>query len=190
MTLKVKFNYHNFQCDLRESQSACLVQLWWFQLKYVTSYRADNVKFMGGHTDGRMANGINLFTVQLWNRRGKHGACAFYTKPDLTLWFKLLWIIHWRLWNCIEAFIKWLPLRWCPVPLIHIRAARSLFYWFGWTLIPACISDHIPSKVWDEITFPKLNGCIVEVWERINEFTPHFTMDKITYLCWDWSLST
>ena len=38
----------------------------------------------------------------------------------------------------------------------------------GLTLIPAWISDHIPSKVCGEITypFPNLNdGCTVEVWE-------------------------
>ena len=33
------------------------------------------------------------------------------------------------------------------------------------TLIPAWISNHMPSKVWDEITYPFLNfsGCTVEV---------------------------
>ena len=33
------------------SQDACLGQIWWFQLKPVTSYRADKVKFMDGRTD-------------------------------------------------------------------------------------------------------------------------------------------
>ena len=33
------------------------------------------------------------------------------------------------------------------------------------TLIPAWISNHMPSKMWDEITYPFLNfnGCTVEV---------------------------
>ena len=39
------------------------------------------------------------------------------------------------------------------------------FYWHGLTLIPAWISNHLPGKVWDEITYPFLNfnGCTVEV---------------------------
>ena len=39
------------------------------------------------------------------------------------------------------------------------------FYKNGLTLIPAWISNHMPSKVWDEITHPFLNfnGCAVEV---------------------------
>ena len=39
------------------------------------------------------------------------------------------------------------------------------FYWHGLTLIPACISNHMHSKVWDEITDPFLNfnGATVDV---------------------------
>ena len=42
---------------------------------------------------------------------------------------------------------------------------------------------------WDEITysFSNVNGCIIEVWEWISNFIPHFIMDIITYPCWDWS---
>ena len=51
-------------------------------------------------------------------------------------------------------------------------------------LILAWISNHIPSKVWDEITylFPNFNGCTIEVWERICNFIPHFIIGVITYL--------
>ena len=44
------------------------------------------------------------------------------------------------------------------------------------TLISTWISNHMPSKVWDEITYPFSNfdGCIVEVWEWISNFIPHF----------------
>ena len=49
MTLKVKANHLHFQYQPRVSQDACLVQIWWFQLKSVTSYRADKVKFTDGH---------------------------------------------------------------------------------------------------------------------------------------------
>ena len=58
---------------------------------------------------------------------------------------------------------------------------RQIWYWI--ILIPACLSNHIPSKMWDEITypFPNFNGATVEVWERISNFIPHFIMDVITY---------
>ena len=53
MTLKVKVNDLHFQYQPRVSQGACLVQIWWFQLKYVMSYRADKVKFTDRRTDRR-----------------------------------------------------------------------------------------------------------------------------------------
>ena len=47
MTLVVKVNEPYFQYQPRVYYDAC------FQLKYVTSYRADKVKFTDGPTDGR-----------------------------------------------------------------------------------------------------------------------------------------
>ena len=40
---------------------------------------------------------------------------------------------------------------------------------------------------WHEITypFPTVNGCIVEVLERISNFIAHFIIDVITYPGWD-----
>ena len=57
----------------------------------------------------------------------------------------------------------------------------------GLTLTPAWISNHMPSKLWDEITylFPNLKGCSVEDWEWISNFIPYFIMGVITYPCWD-----
>ena len=45
------------------------------------------------------------------------------------------------------------------------------------------ISMHMPSKVWDKITysFPYFNGTTVEVWEWISNFMPRFVLDVITY---------
>ena len=51
MTLKIKVNDLHFQYQSRVSQDACLVQIWWFQLKSVTNYRADKQKFTEGRTD-------------------------------------------------------------------------------------------------------------------------------------------
>ena len=42
-------------------------------------------------------------------------------------------------------------------------------------------------KMWDKITylFQNFNGFTVQVWEMISYFIPYFTMDVITYPCWD-----
>ena len=44
------------------------------------------------------------------------------------------------------------------------------------------ISNHMPSKRWDEVTnpLPNINGGIVEVWEWLSNFILHFMMDVIT----------
>ena len=67
------------------------------------------------------------------------------------------------------------------------RIMSTISLWMRIMQIPAWISNHMPSKVWDEIInpFPNFNGCTVEVWEWISNFTPHFIMDLITYPCWD-----
>ena len=48
----------------------------------------------------------------------------------------------------------------------------------------------MPTKVWDEITYPFPNFAhvaTVEVWEWISNSTPHFIIDIITYPSWDLS---
>ena len=51
MTLNVKVNDLHFQYQPRVSQDARVVQIWWFQLKSVTSYRADKAKFTDRQAD-------------------------------------------------------------------------------------------------------------------------------------------
>ena len=69
---------------------------------------------------------------------------------------------------------------------------RGPFHQHGLTLIPAWLSNHMLSKICDEVTysFPNFNSCTVEVWEWISNFTPHFMMDVITYPCCQWILLT
>ena len=57
------------------------------------------------------------------------------------------------------------------------------------TLIPTWISNHMPSKMSDEITysFPRFNGCTVEDWKWMSNFAPQFVIDIITYPFWYWS---
>ena len=53
--------------------------------------------------------------------------------------------------------------------------------------IPAWISKHMSSKVWDEITdsSTNFNGGTVEVCEWTSMFPLYLIMDVITYPCWD-----
>ena len=53
-------------------------------------------------------------------------------------------------------------------------------------LISAWISNHIPSKVWGEITYqlPNFNDCNIAIWECISNSIVHFIMDMITHSCW------
>ena len=46
----------------------------------------------------------------------------------------------------------------------------------------------MPNKVWDEITYPFPNfNVYIDGMNFMNNFTPYFVMDVITYPCWDWS---
>ena len=53
-----------------------------------------------------------------------------------------------------------------------IVAIRGSFYLHGLTLFPALIAYHIPTKIWDGITypFPNFNSCTIDVWEWISDF--------------------
>ena len=46
MTLKVKVNDPHFQYQLRVFQNACLVKIWWFEPKFMISYRMDKPNFL------------------------------------------------------------------------------------------------------------------------------------------------
>ena len=71
---------------------------------------------------------------------------------------------------------------------LTMKYCRGLLYFQIKWLIAGWISNHMPSKVWNEITypFPNFNSCTIEVWEWISNFIPHIIMDVITYPCWDY----
>ena len=62
--------------------------------------------------------------------------------------------------------------------LAPLSASQTIMlpFWLHVTSIPTWI--HIPSKVWDEITYsiPNFNGCTVEVWKWIRNSIPYVTM--------------
>ena len=87
---------------------------------------------------------------------------------------------------------------WARCPVVHWYHVVYVVCWavvlICWnynrlTLIPTWITNHMLSKVWDEIIyqFPNFNGFTVEVWEWINNFIPYFLIGVITYPCWDWT---
>ena len=59
--------------------------------------------------------------------------------------------------TCKRVAATWLEVEYKESSLINDCQdnTRGTFYWHGLTLIPAWISCHMPSKVWDEISIPK-----------------------------------
>ena len=71
-------------------------------------------------------------------------------------------------------------------PMPWLLVSQGSFHYHGLTETTAWISNYIHCIVWGEITHPFPN---VEVWERINKFIPHYTMDVITYPFWESGIS-
>ena len=94
----------------------------------------------------------------------------------------------WRyVWTCGDGKNWLFTVTRCETHQVQTFITRGPLYWHGLILIPAWVSDYIHYKVRVEVTysFPNLNGAIVEVWEYMNYFIPHFTGHVITYPCWD-----
>ena len=108
-----------------------------------------------------------------------------------TPWVNELKVLMFYPWQCYVAnnlvlqqtVGQWLGVRQCLVQKIELQGP---FYKHRLTSIPAWISNHMPCKVCDRITYPFTNfkSYMVEVWEWISNFIPHFI---ITYLCRDLS---
>ena len=81
--------------------------------------------------------------AQAWNQPWEKTSPSALNPPSLT-GTKLVWT-------------EMTDRKWVQGPL--------LLEWFNFSLIPAWISNHMPGKVWNEITYPFLNfnGCTVEV---------------------------
>ena len=79
----------------------------------------------------------------------------------------------------------------CPLVSKKTVPSRQVIYscaiaanFKGFTLIPASINNHIPSKVYigSAYLFPNFNDYTVEVWKWMNDFIPRSIMGVITYL--------
>ena len=74
---------------------------------------------------------------------------------------------------------------WDLARMIWNNTQRKRTPWYGLTLMPAWISNHMFSKVWHESTYPLPNCCAVDVWELISNFIPYFIMNVIINQDWD-----
>ena len=63
-------------------------------------------------------------------------------------------------------------------------ATRDFFFLIWIDFHPVWITNHTPSKVWKEITYPFPNST-VGVCELKSNYIPHFIMGVITYKFWD-----
>ena len=87
------------------------------------------------------------------------------------------------LFSKLDLYTTWINV------ISHLCLCSMPSHYHELNLITARISSRIHSNVWDEITYPfsNFNDATFEVWERINNFIPHFIGHGITYPHWDWS---
>ena len=142
-----------------------------------------------------------LNTVTLWMQLTLKAAVATHVLDVFTRWLtpsarlaRVLQIICQKSHNLVrlsDEYILCCDLDYKNFNLDPERVikynTRGPFYHHGLTLMPSWISNHMPRKVWAEITypFPNFNCCTVEFWELISNFIPHFIMDLMTHPCWD-----
>ena len=146
------------------------------------------------------------YTCYMCNRHGAHKShriSSFLCSHDNALLY-LYWYLHFMLiWQWCELYYVWweaIKLFWIfeslnisasvfiENPVVSISIWGS-FYWHGWTLIPVWISNHLPSKVWDNIThpLPNFNSCTMDVWEWISNFiTLCKGCNDSSMMWWNW----
>ena len=101
----------------------------------------------------------------------------------VVLWRHTLYIHHAKITLCFHCkFWEYIT----PMVPVHlISASWGPIYYHELTFIQEWISNHMTSKVSDEITypFPNFNGGAFKVWEWISNFISRIIMDVITYPC-------
>ena len=125
-----------------------------------------------------------LDSIDLWQRLVQSTEKPTVTSSDKQLGWSLgyHWHCRWPSANLASEFAQ--PSLWVQASCRAFHLGTSCCWKL--TLIPAWISNHMPSKRWDESTYPLPNfNCTIEVWEWISNSISHFIMDVITYPCWD-----
>ena len=117
----------------------------WFCICLIVCVLATSSKYKRNLT--KLSGNGRLFVNNCWNVRG-------------------VWKFFISQWECITMNVSH-NYDWCSNEASKIRPVVSEKHKMtsGLTLIPAWISNYMPGKVWDEITYPFLNfnGCTVEV---------------------------
>ena len=148
---------------------------------WVNNREAGDLRRRRGHCDvnimAKTTTTFQSFAYFLWNT-----AETYHVSHMKQTWGRLHWngtICEYICINfiyldcsCINSFDESAHLEIAGLHLTNIKS-----------LIPTWISNYIPSKMWDEITYPfkNFNACAIEVWEWIGNFIPHFIMDVITF---------
>ena len=107
-------------------------------------------------------------------------------------WFETPWcpcgttVINYPMWCVVIKYeiVRLLTSQHCPLlfSLLCISWSNTWEPFLTW-IIPAWLINNIYYKVWQWTTYPfsKFNAVTVELWERVNNFIPHFTGYMITY---------
>ena len=109
-----------------------------------------------------------------------------------TVWLKMksTFVPHWvRQWNLSVDF-TWQNISYgdphglCNIRRLNKKTIAIIFQWTcyklpGTPLLTWWVSNHMPSKVGNEIICPFLssNGATIEGWEWMSNFIPHFKID-------------
>ena len=101
---------------------------------------------------------------------------------SVIFWRHKSWLEHYQAF--VVSFLNMLSRALHNAYVLQTESAR---YPFCLTLIPTWINNRMRSKVWDIITcpLPNFSGVIIEVWEWVSNWIPHFMMDVIIYSDWD-----
>ena len=112
-------------------------------------------------TDIHLPNAFNIYQFQL-------------RRMALSMQVNVSWNETWTIFKALSRALD---------ALVPMKQFWNIFRKIGWgpfylralTSIPVWISNHINSKVRDEIIypFPNFNGSTIKVWERIRHFIPH-----------------
>ena len=94
--------------------------------------------------------------------------------------------------TCEAIFWEWyikFPIKYSHGVVLCFAVVFQKFCGFLWDItfsIPTWTSNHMPSKVWDEITdpFSNFNGCTVEVWEWLSNFIQHYNGCNYLSMLW------
>ena len=89
--------------------------------------------------------------------------------------FSVMIISYFEMYSCVIFWVIFIFGRYrhsnVASTLFKYQPGAPLLTWINFN--PVWISNHVPIKQWDEVTypFPNFNGCTVKVWEWISNFT-------------------